>query len=241
MKALIEKIIRKRNPVFKFHAEIDTLLIVSFSLVQLKALIRGMQVLIRFRNPRFMMRGKRVEFLNLKKIHWGKFLRLGDHTYISSISKGFIKFGDNVSIGAFSRLIVSTTLDNPGSHIHIGNNVGIGEFAYLGGAGGLEIGDECIIGQYLSCHPENHITDELHFSIRFQGVTRKGIKIGKNCWIGSKVTILDGITIGNGCIIAAGAVVTKSFPDNCVIGGIPARLIKSRSLDLSTTTIKKAV
>ena len=110
----------------------------------------------------------------------------------------------------------------------IGNNVSIGEFAYLGGGGGLEIGDECIIGQYLSCHPENHVSSDLTIAIRFQDVTRRGIKIGKNCWLGSKVTILDGVELGDGCIVAAGAVVNKSFPPNSIIGGLPAKLIKTR-------------
>ena len=129
----------------------------------------------------------------------------------------------------FSKIVVSTSLNNLGDKIKIGDNVGIGEYAYLGGAGGLEIGDECIVGEYLSCHPENHIHSNLFVSIRYQGVTRKGIKIGKNCWIGSKVTILDGVVLGNGCILAAGAVITKSFPDNCILGGVPAKLIKMRS------------
>jgi len=62
-----------------------------------------------------------------------------------------------------------------------------------------------------------------------QGVTRIGIEIGKNCWIGAKVTILDGAKIGNGCIIAAGSVITnKEFPDNSVIAGIPGKIIKTR-------------
>jgi acetyltransferase-like isoleucine patch superfamily enzyme len=65
--------------------------------------------------------------------------------------------------------------------------------------------------------------------IRHQGVSRKGIKIGKNCWIGSKVTVLDGVTIGTGSIIAAGSVVTKSFPENSIIGGVPAKLLKTRT------------
>ena len=62
-------------------------------------------------------------------------------------------------------------------------------------------------------------------------MNRKGIKIGKNCWIGSKVTILDSVEIGSGCILAAGSVITKSFPDNSIIGGVPAKLIKMRTYD----------
>ena len=53
--------------------------------------------------------------------------------------------------------------------------------------------------------------------------------IGSNCWIGAKATILDGVHIGDGCIVAAGAVVTKSFPDNVIIGGVPAKIIKYRT------------
>jgi acetyltransferase-like isoleucine patch superfamily enzyme len=59
--------------------------------------------------------------------------------------------------------------------------------------------------------------------------------IGPNCWIGSKVTILDGVTIGEGCVIAAGSVVTKSFPDYSVIGGVPARVLRSRLPETKTS------
>lgn len=170
-----------------------------------------------------------VTFFNTPKIHFGKFLKLGNQVFISALARKGVFIGNNVGIGAFSRVVVSTSLDQPGEFIKIGNNVGIGEFAYLGGAGGLEIGDECIVGQYFSCHPENHVTTDLQQSIRYQGVKRSGIKIGRNCWIGTKVTILDGVTIGEGCIIAAGAVVTNSFSDNSVIGGIPAKLIRIRT------------
>lgn len=174
------------------------------------------------------MLGKRVSFFNTPKIKFGKFLKLGNDVHLSALGKMGILIGDNVGIGSCSRIVVSTSLNNLGKYIKIGANVGMGEFAYLGGAGGLEIGDECIIGQYFSCHPENHIASDLDQAIRHQGVTRKGIKIGKNCWIGSKVTILDGVEIGEGSIIAAGAVVNKSFPANSIIGGVPARQIKSR-------------
>ena len=229
MKAIIQKIIQFRNPNFKFDEALNSRALFQFIWIQVWSIIRGLKVVLFLKNPKGMLLGKGVTFFNISKIHYGKFLRLGNQVYVSALSKNGIQFGDNVSIGAFSRVIVSTSLNEIGDKISIGNNVGIGEFAYLGGAGSLEIGDECIIGQYLSCHPENHNYQDTTISIRHQGVTRKGIKIGKNCWIGSKVTILDGVTIGNGSIIAAGSVVTKSFPENSIIGGVPAKLLKTRT------------
>ena len=61
-----------------------------------------------------------------------------------------------------------------------------------------------------------------------QGVNRKGIKIGRDCWIGAKATILDGADIGDGCIVAAGAVVRGKIPPYSIIGGVPAKFIKER-------------
>jgi len=229
MRTIVEKIIQLRNPDFRIDDSLNSGAIFQLVWIQFWSIIRGLRVLFFFKNPKGMLLGKRVSFFNPSKIKWGKFLRLGNDVFVSALSKHGIEFGNTVSIGAFSRIIVSTSFNNIGESIKIGNNVGIGEFAYLGGSGGLEIGDECIVGQYLSCHPENHNYENLDLSIRNQGVNRKGIIIGKNCWIGSKVTILDGVKIGNGCILAAGSVVTKSFPDNSIIGGIPAKLLKMRT------------
>ncbi|GAB3336973.1 hypothetical protein GCM10027429_20910 [Marivirga atlantica] len=228
MKGLLTKIIRLRNPNFKLDSQLNNGAIVEFVWVQFWSLMRSLKMLLRGKAPKFALLGKRVSFFNLSKIHFGKFMKLGDQVYISALAKEGVFIGNNVGIGAHSRVVVSTSLNQLGEFIKIGDNVGIGEFAYLGGAGGLEIGDGCIIGQYLSCHPENHNYQSLEKEIRHQGVSRKGIKIGANCWIGSKVSILDGVSIGEGSIIAAGAVVNKSFPDNSIIGGVPAKLIKSR-------------
>lgn len=226
MKHLIEKIIQKRNPDFKFDIHLSNQDLFSFLYQQAIAFTRGLKLLIYFRNPKYMLIGKRTELINLYKIRFGRFLKLGNDVKIVAYGKKNIILGNNVSIGDFSRLIICTTLNNLGEYIHIGNNVGIGEFAYIGGAGGLTIEDDCIIGQYLSCHPENHNYSNSEQNIRLQGVQRQGIHIGKNCWIGSKVTLLDGVCIGDNCVIAAGAVVKDSFPNNSVIAGVPAKLIK---------------
>ena len=54
------------------------------------------------------------------------------------------------------------------------------------------------------------------------------MRIGRDCWIGEGAVILDGVTVGNGCVIAAGAVVTKDVPDFSIVGGVPARVLKRR-------------
>lgn len=228
MKNAIEKLIQLRNPDFRFDPDLQLRTLYALVWSQGWALLRGFKWFIYLKNPKASMLGKRVRFFNPAGISFGRFMKLGNDTYISALGKTGVRIGNNVGIGDFSRLIVSTSFNQLGNHICIGHRVGIGEFAYLGGAGGLDIGDDCIIGQYFSCHPENHLHSNPDMPIRLQGVSRKGIKIGRNCWIGSKVTVLDGVEIGDGCIIAAGAVVNRSFPPNSVIGGVPAKLLKTR-------------
>lgn len=151
--------------------------------------------------------------------------------YIDALSRDGVELGNNVSFGLFTTLRVSGSFKNIGTGIKIGNNVGLGTHSYYGcGVGSLTIGDNCIFGNYVSVHPENHNFSNLNIPIRLQGVNSVGgVFIGNNCWIGAKSTILDGTKLGNGCIVAAGAVVKGEFPDNVIIGGIPAKIIKNRT------------
>lgn len=229
MNHLFTRIIRLRNPDFSLHPASGSDLLIGFGWITALQLVRGLKVLFRGRNPRLMMLGKGVRFRYFSRISYGKMLKAGDYVLFSGLGKAGIKLGNQVSIGSFSQVIVSTSLNDPGEGITLGDRVGIGEFAYLGGGGGLTIESDCIVGQYFSCHPENHLYADPNTLIRLQGVSRKGIHIGTGCWIGSKVTILDGARIGNHCVIAAGAVVAGEFPDHSVIGGVPARILKSRT------------
>ena len=226
LKSLIVNIIRRKNPDFKFDDAVSSNLILALAIKKITQKMRGARLLLSFRLPRQIYLGKGVQFFNLSNIKFGKWVQLEDYVYVSGLSKSPVEFGDNVRIGAFSQIVASTSFNQIGEFIKIGNNVGVGEFAYLGGGGGLEIGDDCIIGQFFSCHPENHNFKNPNQLIRLQGVERKGIIVGNNCWIGSKVTILDGVTIGDNCVIAAGAVVTKSMPANSVVGGVPAKVLR---------------
>jgi acetyltransferase-like isoleucine patch superfamily enzyme len=226
IRKLILKILKKKNPDFALDSAVSSVVLLSLSWQKTICLLRSFQLLFFGKMPNWLFLGKGVRFFNVTNMRFGKFVQLEDFVYLNALGKSYLELGDNVKIGAFSRLIISTSFNDIGSFIIIGSNVGLGEFAYLGGAGGLEIGDNCIIGQYLSCHPENHSFEDTTRLIRLQGIKREGIKIGKNCWIGAKVTILDGVNIGDNCVLAAGAVVTKSMPANTVVGGVPARIIK---------------
>lgn len=155
-------------------------------------------------------------------------LKVGKNCYISALGTEGIVCGENVTFGLYTTMIVSDGFQPLGKGIKLGNNVGLGSHGFYGGAGGVEVGDDTIFGNYVSVHPENHNYDNIDKPIRHQGVNHKGIKIGKGCWIGAKVTILDGAEIDDGCVVAAGAVVRGKFPKNSIIGGVPAKIIKMR-------------
>ena len=165
------------------------------------------------------------------KIRTHGFLMVAKGAEIDALSTDGVNFGNGVSIGEGTRVLCTGSLKTIGKGITVGNNVGMGEHCHYGCAGGIEIGDNTIVGIYVSMHSENHVFADLSRPIRNQGVTHKGIKIGRDCWIGAKVTVLDGAIIGNGCVVAAGAVVRGTFPDNCVIGGVPAKILKYRNND----------
>lgn len=228
LRGLILKLGKKKNPAFTLDPSVSEGVLLGFLAGKAMAWLRA----LKFFNAQrgwllFAGRGTRIR--GASQAHFGKAVQLGDDVQITAWGKAGLRIGDYTWIGSHSYLKVSFSFNDPGNFIRIGQHVGLGEFAHLGGAGGLTIGDDCIIGPYLSCHPENHRFLNDQELIRLQGTERKGITIGKNCWIGAKVTILDGVTIGDNCVIAAGAVVTKSMPANAVVGGMPAKVIRLRA------------
>ena len=110
-----------------------------------------------------------------------------------------------------------------GKNIFIGKNVFINSGCRFQDQGGIKIGDGVLIGHNVVLATINHDIDpskrsDMHLA---------PIVIGNNVWIGANATVLPGVTIGDGAIIAAGAVVTKDVPANVIVGGIPAKIIKT--------------
>jgi acetyltransferase-like isoleucine patch superfamily enzyme len=111
---------------------------------------------------------------------------------------------------------------NYGKNINIGKNVFINFDCTFLALGRITIEDDVLIGPKVSLITENH---PLQPEQR-KGLIGSSIHIKKNAWIGANATILPGVTIGENAVIAAGAVVSKNVPDNTVVGGIPAKIIK---------------
>lgn len=112
---------------------------------------------------------------------------------------------------------------NYGKHTQIGKNVFINFDCVLLDLGGIVIEDNVLIAPKVSLLSEGHpVSPEERHSL-----IPKPIHIKKNAWIGAGVTILQGVTIGENAVVAAGAVVSTEVPDNTVVGGIPSKIIKS--------------
>lgn len=109
-----------------------------------------------------------------------------------------------------------------GKNINIGKNVFLNMGCKFQDQGGIFIGDGTLIGHNVVLATLNHAMDPEERS----SMIPAPIHIGKRVWIGANATVLPGVTIGDGAIVAAGAVVTKDVPENTVVGGVPARVLR---------------
>ncbi len=221
---LIQKIAGKiKQESYDIDKSISNRDIFYFTLKRIIMLLRGF---IFMRRNVFL--GKRVDIYFKNHIVFGKYVSIQDGVEIDALSKNGIKMGNNVSIGKNSYIKCTSTLKELGDGLTIADNVGIGSNSYLGCWGGIKIDKNTITGERLTIHSDNHEFSEKSILIRHQGMNKRSVKIGENCWIGSNVTLLGGVQIGNGCVVGAGAVVTKSVPENSIVVGNPAKVIRSR-------------
>ena len=190
--------------------------------------VRGMLRFPRRPTPPFVGAGAR--FRAAARLQFGRGVTFGPGCYIDAMSVDGVVLGDNCSVGRNTRIEATGSLRHLGTGLRAGANVGLGTDSFYGCAGGISIGDDTIVGNFVSFHAENHVLDDLDTPIRLQGVTHAGIAIGSDCWIGARTTVLDGAEVGNGCVFAAGSVVIAGhYDDFGIYGGIPARLLRLRT------------
>jgi maltose O-acetyltransferase len=115
----------------------------------------------------------------------------------------------------------------PGSHISIGDYSMIGEGSMVSSADEVIIGDNVLMGPQVLIYTANHGT-ALGTLMRLQPSTTAPVRIGNDVWIGARAIILPGVTIGDGAVIAAGAVVARDVAPLSIVGGVPARELRKR-------------
>ncbi len=126
-----------------------------------------------------------------------------------------------LAYGKNFKLAAQAFIYNP-NKLKLGNDVYIGFNSYLG-EGAITLEDEVLIGPFVSIAASNHLMKDGSF--RFGGFAEDPIVIGRGTWLAGHASITAGVKIGSSCLVAAGAVVTKSFPDAVIIGGVPAKEI----------------
>lgn len=148
------------------------------------------------------------------------------------LGEKYISIGKGTTIGEG---VILTAWDKYGNQtftpsIIIGNNTCIGEYAHITACNEIRIGNNVLTGRriYISDNSHGNLSpEELDIPPIERPLSTKGpVIIEDNVWIGERVCILSGVHIGRGAIIAANAVVTHDVPTNCVVGGVPAKILK---------------
>lgn len=155
--------------------------------------------------------------LKIMELPWSIRARIQKHQ--------FAECGKNVWVGKFGDFFPS--------HIHCGSNIHIGPHAsFIASIAHIYIGDYVMFGPNVTIRGGNHRTDLQGKYMISKGLKRSiddaDVRVEDDVWIGCNVTILKGVTIGRGAVVAAGSVCTKSVPPYAIVGGNPARLIKYR-------------
>ena len=159
---------------------------------------------VRLLAPLYQHRGRGSKIYHSVRMDTPPYRRfwLGRHSVIESFCCINNAVGD-VTIGDYTRIGIHNTIIGP---VCIGNHVNL--------------------AQGITVTALNHNFEDASKRIDEQGISTKPVVIGDDVWIGANAVILPGVTIGSHCVVAAGAVVTKDVPDNCVVGGVPAKVIK---------------
>lgn len=122
---------------------------------------------------------------------------------VTVLAPVYFDYGSNTTLGEY-------TFVNHGCYFMDGAPITIGSHVFIGPFSGF----------YTATHP-------MDYGNRNKGLEKAlPIKVGDNCWFGANVSVMSGVTIGNGCVIAAGSVITKDIPDNCLVAGVPATVKK---------------
>jgi acetyltransferase-like isoleucine patch superfamily enzyme len=166
----------------------------------------------------------RIRFADHIKLGHGVYIDEG--AYLHACPQG-IEIGNETIVMHGAVLHVYNFRQMPQSGIKIGRDSLIGEYSVIRGQGGVEIGDRVYTSPFTQIIAVNHVFDDPRKPFVEQGITAEGIVIEDDVWLGAGAVITDGVRVGKGAVVAAGAVVTKDVEPHTVVGGVPAKRIKT--------------
>jgi acetyltransferase-like isoleucine patch superfamily enzyme len=173
--------------------------------------------------------GPRTRILFPRRLSVGRNCFLGGDSDINAMAIQGMRLGDDVRIREHAWIQATSALGAPGVGLIIGSGTYIGPRCLLGAGGGITIGARVTFGAGVHLLAENHEFRDAARLIQDQGGTRAGITVDDDVWVGNQVIVLDGVHIGRGAVIGAGAVVTRDVPPLAIAVGNPARVTGYRA------------
>jgi acetyltransferase-like isoleucine patch superfamily enzyme len=167
--------------------------------------------------------GKNVTFRRRRNVCLADKVSIGSFCTISASTKR-----DSIKIGRDTMILPFCVLKAFEGFIHIGRECSLNHYSIIYGHGGVTIGDYVRVAAHTVLVATQHVFERTDVPICHQGVEGRAITIEDDVWIGTNCTVLGGVTIGKGAIVAAGAVVTKDVEPYSIVGGVPAKVMDSR-------------
>jgi acetyltransferase-like isoleucine patch superfamily enzyme len=140
-----------------------------------------------------------------------------------------IKPGARLRLGRWSWIGHGSKIRVHEGVVEIGAKTVLGQECTISAFQHVSIGRECIVADRVMLIDFDHGVVEVERPIRLQGIYKRDVSVGHNCWIGYGACILRGVTVGDNCIVGTNTVVTKDVAANSVVGGVPARVLRTRA------------
>ena len=162
------------------------------------------------------------------KLRWGRRLRTDGLCFVGPGVKLEIARGATLTLGRWSWLGHGCKIRVHEGEVEIGAKTVVGQECTISAFQHVAIGRECVVADRVMLIDFDHGMVEVDRPVRLQGIYKRDVNVGNNCWIGYGACVLRGVTVGDNCVIGTNAVVTKDVPDNAIVGGVPARVIRMR-------------
>ena len=154
-------------------------------------------------------------------IRLGRKCKVHANSSIDATRGAGVVFGDQVTLNRFAYVQGGI------GGVRLGDHVEINNYTIINGTGGVDIGQDTLVGPGAKLISYQHGFRK-GATIRSQPVEARPIRVGRDCWIGANAVVMAGVSIGDGAVVGAGAVVTRDVPPNTVVAGVPAVVIKQR-------------